>query len=173
VPSDEEVARRKVRRIVDTLKELAAKLTTAERAEYEAMAQGILDDADKLAIIGYLLKTHFEEDAKRGVLDEGAGAGEEDLISPAAYAPEAHSHDGGGRHASHGGHGSGGHSSGGHGGSAHGSGGHGGSAHGSGGSGGPGQGGGPAGAPGTGRRRRRRRRRGGGGPGGGGSGGGS
>src|SRR6185503_11347106 len=168
VPSDEEVARRKVRRIVDTLKELAAKLTTAERAEYEAMAQGILDDADKLAIIGYLLKTHFEEDAKRGILDEGAGAGEEDLVSPAAYAPEAHSHGGGGQHASHGGHGSGGHGSGGHS-----SGGHGGSAHGSGGSGGSGPAGGPAGAPGTGRRRRRRRRRGGGGPGGGGSGGGS
>jgi len=150
VPSDEEVARRKVRRIVDTLKELAAKLTTAERAEYEAMAQGILEDADKLAIVGYLLKTHFEEEAKRGVLDEGAGASDDD--APAAYAPAAPSHGGGGQHASHGGHGSSGHSSGG---------------HGSGGQGGSSQGSGPAGAPGTGRRRRRRRRRGGGGPGGG------
>ena len=145
VPSDEEVARRKVRRIVDTLKELAAKLTTAERAEYEAMAQGILDDADKLAIVGYLLKTHFEEEAKRGVLDEGVAAADEDLVSPAAYAPAAHDP----HHSARAGHGSGGH-------------------------GGPSQGGGPAGAPGTGRRRRRRRRRGGGGPGGGGgSGGGS
>ena len=44
VPSDEEVARRKVRRIVDTLKEQAARLTAEERAEYEAMAQGILED---------------------------------------------------------------------------------------------------------------------------------
>src|SRR5882672_4565351 len=61
VPSDEEVARRKVRRIVETLKELAARLTPEERAEYEAMARGILDDAERLAIVGYLLKTHFEE----------------------------------------------------------------------------------------------------------------
>jgi ATP-dependent RNA helicase DeaD len=151
VPSDEEVARRKVRRIVDTLKELAAKLTTAERAEYEAMAQGILDDADKLAIVGYLLKTHFEEEAKRGVLDDGAGAADEDAGGPAA--PAEHSHGAGGRHASHGGHGSGGHGAGGHG--------------------GPSQGGGTTGTPGSGRRRRRRRRRGGGGPGGGASGGGS
>src|SRR5213594_3100420 len=55
LPSDEEVARRKVRRIVDTLKELAARLTPEERAEYEAMARGIVDDADRLAIVGYLL----------------------------------------------------------------------------------------------------------------------
>src|SRR6059036_2754664 len=75
VPSDEEVARRKVRRIVDTLKEQAARLTEEERAEYEAMAQGILDDADRLAIVGYLLKTHFEEEAARSVLDETAAAG--------------------------------------------------------------------------------------------------
>src|SRR5437867_1582093 len=76
VPSDEEVARRKVRRIVDTLKEQAARLTEEERAEYEAMAQGILDDADRLAIVGYLLKTHFEEEAARSVLDETAAAGD-------------------------------------------------------------------------------------------------
>src|SRR3989442_1696640 len=74
VPSDEEVARRKVRRIVETLKQLAARLTAEERAEYEAMAQGILDDADRLAIVGYLLKTHFEEEAARGVLDESPAA---------------------------------------------------------------------------------------------------
>ena len=76
VPSDEEVARRKVRRIVDTLKEQAARLTEEERAEYEAMAQGILDDADRLAIVGYLLKTHVEEEAARSVLDETAAAGD-------------------------------------------------------------------------------------------------
>jgi ATP-dependent RNA helicase DeaD len=76
VPSDEEVARRKVRRIVDTLKELAARLTPEEHAEYEAMARGILDDSERLAIVGYLLKTHFEAEAKRGVLDEAASSGE-------------------------------------------------------------------------------------------------
>src|SRR5213594_37804 len=74
VPSDDEVARRKVRRIVDTLKELAGRLSADERAEYEAMAQGILDDAERLAIVGYLLKTHFEAEAARGVLDEAGGA---------------------------------------------------------------------------------------------------
>src|SRR2546426_4127543 len=74
VPSDEEVARRKVRRIVETLKELAARLTPDERAEYEAMARGILDDADRLAIVGYLLKTHLQEEAARSVLDETAAA---------------------------------------------------------------------------------------------------
>jgi len=89
VPSDEEVARRKVRRIVETLKELAARLTPDERAEYEAMARGILDDADRLAIVGYLLKTHFEEEAARGVLDESAAAGDADaVVSPRAYADE-------------------------------------------------------------------------------------
>ncbi|MBI1950061.1 MAG: DEAD/DEAH box helicase [Acidobacteria bacterium] len=146
VPSDEEVARRKVRRIVDTLKEMAAKLSPEDRAEYEAMAQGILDDAERLAIVGYLLKTHFEEEAARGVLDEGVAAAEEEAGGPGGsggYAPARH----GAHHVSHGGHGSGGH-------------------------GGPGQGSGPAGQPGSGRRRRRRRRRGGGGGTGGGSGGG-
>ena len=89
VPSDEEVARRKVRRIVETLKELAARLTPDERAEYEAMARGILDDADRLAIVGYLLKTHFEEEAARGVLDESAAAGDADaVVSPRAFADE-------------------------------------------------------------------------------------
>jgi len=83
------VARRKVRRIVETLKELAARLTPDERAEYEAMARGILDDADRLAIVGYLLKTHFEEEAARGVLDESAAAGDADaVVSPRAYADE-------------------------------------------------------------------------------------
>ena len=86
VPSDEEVARRKVRRIVDTLKEQAARLTAEERAEYEAMAQGILDDADRLAIVGYLLKTHFQEEAARGVLDETAAGDAEPGDVPRAAA---------------------------------------------------------------------------------------
>ncbi len=70
LPSDEEVAQKKVRRIVDTLKEQAARLTPDERAEYEAMAQGIIDDQERLAIVAYLLRTHFQEEAARGVLDE-------------------------------------------------------------------------------------------------------
>jgi ATP-dependent RNA helicase DeaD len=98
VPSDEEVARRKVRRIVETLKELAARLTPEERAEYDAMAQGILDDADRRTIIGYLLKTHFEEEARRGILDEGSASGEAEPGADAATS-------GGGAAASAGGHG--------------------------------------------------------------------
>src|SRR2546426_546378 len=86
VPSDDEVARRKVRRIVDTLKELAGKLSADERAEYEAMAQGILDDAERLAIVGYLLKTHFQEEAARGVLDETAAGDAEPGDVPRAAA---------------------------------------------------------------------------------------
>jgi len=98
VPSDEEVARRKVRRIVDTLKEQAARLTAEERAEYEAMARGILDDADRLAIVGYLLKTHFEEEAARGVLDESAGGDAEPGASPRTAAG---GHEAGGARVSH------------------------------------------------------------------------
>jgi len=90
VPSDEEVARRKVRRIVDTLKEQAARLTAEERAEYEAMAQGILDDAERLAIVGYLLKTHFEEEAARSVLDESVAADAEPGPSPQAPTRAVH-----------------------------------------------------------------------------------
>src|SRR6266850_1124475 len=75
IPSDEEVERRKVRRIVKTLKELTARLTPEDRAEYEDMAQGILDDADRVSIVSYLLRSHFREEAARGVLDE-AGEGE-------------------------------------------------------------------------------------------------
>src|SRR5437867_8185934 len=75
LPSDEEVARRKVRRIVDTLKELAARLTPEERAEYEAMAQGILNEDERVAIVAYLLRSHFEEEAARGVLDEAGEGG--------------------------------------------------------------------------------------------------
>src|SRR5881628_1229430 len=90
VPSDEEVARRKVRRIVETLKELAARLTPEERAEYEAMAQGILNEDERVAIVAYLLRSHFEEEAARGVLDEsGAPTGAEEEPGPrAAAGPE-------------------------------------------------------------------------------------
>jgi len=132
VPSDDEVARRKVRRIVETLKELAARLTPDERAEYEAMAQGILDDAERLAIVGYLLKTHFQEEAARGVLDDVAPVEGEPAIGaptaapahpgPAGGSPGGGAPDGGGRRrrrrrrGGRGGGGAGGHgSSGGHG----------------------------------------------------------
>ncbi len=88
IPSDEEVARKKVRRIVDDLKELAAGLSADDRAEYEAMAEGILNEEDRVGIIAYLLRTHFEEEAARGVLDEGGAAPAEDgapqEASPAA-----------------------------------------------------------------------------------------
>jgi ATP-dependent RNA helicase DeaD len=144
LPSDDEVARKKVRRIVDTLKEQAARLTPEERAEYEAMAQGILDEGERLTIVAYLLKTHFEAEASRRVLDEPAGEAEAPGSSGGPYAAA------GGAHAAAGG------------------------PYAAEGPGGPsrygGQGpGGPGGGHG-GRRRRRRRRRGrggGGGPGGG------
>ena len=70
LPSDEEVRQREVRRIVDTLKDQAGKLSAEERTEYDPMAQGILDQEDRVAIVAYLLKAHFEEEAARGVLDE-------------------------------------------------------------------------------------------------------
>jgi len=35
------------------------------------MAQGILDDSERIAIVSYLLRTHFEEQAAKSVLDEG------------------------------------------------------------------------------------------------------
>jgi ATP-dependent RNA helicase DeaD len=76
LPSDEEVRGKEVIRIVETLKVQASKLTAEERAEYDAMAQGILDQEDRVAIVAYLLKAHFEEEAARGVLDE-AGAADE------------------------------------------------------------------------------------------------
>ncbi len=157
VPSDEEVARRKVRRIVETLKELAARLTTEDRAEYEGMAQGILDDTDRLAIVGYLLKSHFEEEAAKGVLDDGAAGAEADSDEPPhlAAAEPGGGHAGGRAHG--GGHGAG------HG-ASHG-GGHGAPGRHSGGSSSGSASGGAGGAPGTGRRRRRRRGRGGSGGG--------
>ncbi len=70
IPSDEEVARKKVRRIVKELKEQALQMSADERAEYEGMARGILDEEDKVGIVAYLLRTHFEEEAAHGVLDE-------------------------------------------------------------------------------------------------------
>ena len=82
LPSLEEVARKKVKRIVDTLKSQAAKLTDEERSEYDAMAQGILDDGERVAIVSFLLRTHFQEEAARGVLDEAAGADEADEAAP-------------------------------------------------------------------------------------------
>jgi hypothetical protein len=90
IPSDEEVARREVRRIVDTLKEQAARLTPEERAEYETMARGILDEAERLSIIAYLLKTHFEEEAAKGVLDEAPGPATD--VEAAARPAQSHGH---------------------------------------------------------------------------------
>ena len=192
LPSDEEVARKKVRRIVETLKEQAAQLTAEERAEYETMAQGIVDDDARLAIVSYLLRTHFQQEEARHDLDRAAEAAE----SEGGGSRGRFGRGGAGRGAS--GHGGSGHGSAGHGSVSHGGTGHGASAQsgsgpagagqsgtGHGGSGpgaagygaavheGPGGGaqqasgpGGPLGEAGR-KRRRRRRRRGGGGPGGG------
>ena len=74
MPSNEEVARREVRRIIDTVRGQVPGLTPEERAEYETIAQGIVDDQDRLALIASLLKTHFAEEAAKGVLDEDAEA---------------------------------------------------------------------------------------------------
>ncbi len=74
MPSNEEVARREVRRIIDTVRGQITGLTPAERAEYETIAQGIVDDQDRLTLIASLLKTHFAEEAAKGVLDEDAAA---------------------------------------------------------------------------------------------------
>src|SRR5262245_43749805 len=98
MPSDEEVRQREVRRIVETFKDQAAKLTAEDRAEYDPMAQGILEQEDRIAIVAYLLKTHFQEEAARGVLDD-VGAGEEGAEG-AADAGHGESHGrghGGGR----------------------------------------------------------------------------
>jgi ATP-dependent RNA helicase DeaD len=110
LPSDEEVRQREVRRIVDTLKDQAGKLTAEERAEFDVMAQGILDQEDRVAIVAYLLKAHFEEEAARGVLDE---AGLPDDDAAAGDAP-GEAHEGGG--SGHGGGGGGRREPGGHGG---------------------------------------------------------
>lgn len=81
LPSDEEVARKEVRRIVETLKGLAGELTKEERAEYEAMAEGILNEDDRISIVAYLLKDHFAADADRNVLDEAAASDEADTVA--------------------------------------------------------------------------------------------
>ena len=148
LPSDEEVARRKVRRIVETLKEQAARLTPEERAEYDAMAEGILNDAEKLAIVSYLLRSHFQEEAAHHVLDEPAADGE----AQGAPAGTGAGTGGGGWH-----------------GSAPPAGGAGGGTAGGAGPSAPG----PSSPGGEGRRRRRRRRRRGGGSGAGSGGGGT
>jgi ATP-dependent RNA helicase DeaD len=95
LPSDEEVRQREVRRIVDTLKDQAGKLTAEERAEFDPMAQGILDQEDRVAIVAYLLKAHFEEEAARGVLDE-AGLPDEEAGGAPAEGSEAGGGYGGG-----------------------------------------------------------------------------
>ena len=91
LPSDEEVARKEVRRIVETLKGLAGELTKEERAEYEAMAEGILNEEDRISIVAFLLKDHFAADAARNVLDEAAAGDDADLTDdePSGSAPGA------------------------------------------------------------------------------------
>ncbi|HKQ96431.1 MAG TPA: DEAD/DEAH box helicase, partial [Candidatus Polarisedimenticolia bacterium] len=86
LPSDDEVRQREVKRIVETLKDGAGKLTAEDRAEYDPMAEGILAQEDRLAIVAYLLKTHFMEEAARSVLDEVAA--EEELREPGAEGGE-------------------------------------------------------------------------------------
>jgi ATP-dependent RNA helicase DeaD len=114
LPSDEAVRQREVRRIVDTLKEQAGKLSAEERAEYDAMAQGILDQEDRVAIIAYLLKARFDAEAARGVLDEAGlpdeeGAGPQEEIGSAGGGHAGgrgggeHRRHSGGAHARHGG----------------------------------------------------------------------
>ena len=82
LPSDDEVRQREVKRIVETLKDQAARLTAEDRAEYDPMAEGILNQEDRLAIVAYLLKTHFQEEAARSVLDEVIA--DEELAAPGA-----------------------------------------------------------------------------------------
>ena len=77
-------AERVGRRIVETLKGLAGELTPEERAEYEAMAEGILGEEDRITIIAFLLKDHFSADAARNVLDE---AGRSDEANPSDDGP--------------------------------------------------------------------------------------
>jgi ATP-dependent RNA helicase DeaD len=97
LPSDEEVARKEVRRIVETLKGLAGELTKEERAEYEAMAEGILNEEDRIAIVAYLLKDHFAADAARTVLDEAAAADDADTQDDTETAPAPKAGRGSGR----------------------------------------------------------------------------
>jgi ATP-dependent RNA helicase DeaD len=193
LPSDEEVRQREVRRVVETFKDQAGKLTADDHAEYDPMVEGILAQEDRVAIIAYLLKAHFQAEAARSVLDEVAAEEEVPSVEPGA------GHGGGGHGGGFGGRGGGGgrrgHAGGGRfggGGRGHAGGSHGGgeaARHSSAGSAGAGQssheggqGGGQSAASGEGgaageaqrrRRRRRGRRRGGGGGQGGGNTGGS
>jgi len=96
LPSDEEVRQREVRRIVDTLKKQAGKLTAEERAEYDPMAQGILDQDERVAIVAYLLKMRFQAEAARSVLDEAAAEEEVPSGAPPAEARRHGGHAGGG-----------------------------------------------------------------------------
>ena len=97
LPSDEEVRQREVRRIVETLKDEAAKLTAEDRAEYDPMAQGILDQEERIAIVAYLLKAHFTEEAARGILDEPGAADAADAAGAEADAGESQGTGYGGR----------------------------------------------------------------------------
>ncbi|HZM71534.1 MAG TPA: DEAD/DEAH box helicase [Candidatus Cryosericum sp.] len=101
LPSDEEVRQREVRRIVETLKGKAGQLTAEERAEYDPMAQGILEQDDRVAIVAYLLKARFEAEAARSVLDEAATAEE----TPSDAVPGEGRRRGQGGHGAQGGHG--------------------------------------------------------------------
>jgi hypothetical protein len=136
-----------VKRIVETFKKQSGQLTAEDRAEYDPMAQGILDQDDRVAIVAYLLKAHFQAAAAKSVLDEAALDRDEGVAGDEPYAPrpaaqrQSHSAPAAPRHAAPGGTSSGSQQA--------------------------ATGGGEAGQP---ARRRRRRRRGGGG-GGGGSGG--
>ena len=87
LPSDEEVARMKVRRIVDTLKEQAEQIPTEDRSEYESLAEGILNEEGRTGIIAYLLRAHFKEEAAHGVLDESGTADPQRGVEPTGPGP--------------------------------------------------------------------------------------
>jgi ATP-dependent RNA helicase DeaD len=91
LPSDEEVQQREVRRVVETFKDQAGKLTADDHAEYDPMVEGILAQEDRVAIIAYLLKAHFQAEAARSILDEVAAEEEVPSAEPGA------GHAGGGR----------------------------------------------------------------------------
>jgi ATP-dependent RNA helicase DeaD len=84
LPSDDEVRQREVRRVVDTFKDQAGKLTADDHAEYDPMVEGILAQEDRVAIIAYLLKAHFLAEAARSVLDEVAAEEEVPSVEPGA-----------------------------------------------------------------------------------------
>jgi ATP-dependent RNA helicase DeaD len=124
LPSDEEVRQREVKRIVETFKDQAKKLTPEDHAEYDPMVEGILAQDDRVAIIAYLLKAHFIEEAAKSVLDEVAAEEEVPTGEPPMGGGGRHGRrerggrggSGGGRAGGGQGGGQGRHSSGGHGG---------------------------------------------------------